>query len=40
MLLADPSPIAVHDDDGGAVGSVGAADVAALLRASGYQRLR
>ena len=31
MLLSDPSPIAVHDDDGEAVGSVDAADVAALL---------
>jgi len=31
MLLEDPSPIAIHDGDGGAVGSVGAADVAALL---------
>jgi glycine betaine/proline transport system ATP-binding protein len=31
LLLADPSPIAVHDDDGLAVGSVGAVDVAAVL---------
>jgi glycine betaine/proline transport system ATP-binding protein len=31
MLLADPSPIAVHDGDGEAVGSVGATDVAAVL---------
>jgi glycine betaine/proline transport system ATP-binding protein len=31
MLLADPSPIAVHDDGGEPVGSVGAADVAAVL---------
>jgi glycine betaine/proline transport system ATP-binding protein len=31
MLLSDPSPIAVHDDDGQPVGSVDAADVAALL---------
>jgi glycine betaine/proline transport system ATP-binding protein len=31
MLLADPSPIAVHDGDGETVGSVGAADVATFL---------
>ena len=31
MLLVDPSPIAVHDDDGEPVGSVGPAEVAALL---------
>jgi glycine betaine/proline transport system ATP-binding protein len=31
MLLADPSPIAIHDEAGEPVGSVGAADVAALL---------
>ena len=31
MLLADPSPIAIRDGDGNAVGSVAAADVAALL---------
>ena len=31
MLLDDPSPIAVHDGDGEAVGSVGPAEVAALL---------
>jgi glycine betaine/proline transport system ATP-binding protein len=31
MLLADPAPIAVHDDGGQPVGSVGPAEVAALL---------
>jgi glycine betaine/proline transport system ATP-binding protein len=31
MLLADPAPIAVHDDGGEPVGSVGPAEVAALL---------
>jgi glycine betaine/proline transport system ATP-binding protein len=31
LLLADPSPIAIHDGDNGAIGSVGATEVAALL---------
>jgi glycine betaine/proline transport system ATP-binding protein len=31
MLLDDPSPIAIHDADDGAIGSVSAADVVAML---------
>ena len=40
MLLADPSPIAVHCEIDGDIGSVAAGDVASALAASRTSRER